>query len=65
VVDTVIDDGRIVAEYSDARGYLERPMGKAESDQRKALNRKPFARGIFLLSGERRRPSNCTGMIRT
>jgi len=56
VVDTVSDDGRIVAEYSDARGYFDRPMAKAEGDLKKALNRKPSARDIFLLSGERKRP---------
>jgi tetratricopeptide (TPR) repeat protein len=56
VVDTVSDDGRIVAEYSDAGGYFERPMAKADGDLRKALNRKPSARDIFLLSGQRKRP---------
>jgi tetratricopeptide (TPR) repeat protein len=56
VVDTVSDDGRIVAEYSDARNYFDRPMAKAEGDLEKALKRKPSARDIFLLSGERKRP---------
>ncbi|MEJ0050153.1 MAG: hypothetical protein WDN02_02865 [Methylovirgula sp.] len=56
VVDTVSDDGRIVAEYSDASDYFERPMSKAEGDLRKALGRKPSAHDIFLLSGRRKRP---------
>jgi hypothetical protein len=56
VVDSVSDDGRIAAEYSDASDYFDRPMGKAENDLKNALRRKPFACSIFLLSGERKRP---------
>ena len=56
VVDTVSDDGRVVAEYSDASGYFDSPMIKAEGDLKKALGRKPAARDIFLLSGKRKRP---------
>src|SRR5208282_992397 len=56
VVNTVSDDGRVAAEYSDAGGYFDRPMGKAVGDLRKALRRKPSACDIFLLSGERKRP---------
>ena len=56
VVDTVSDDGRIVAEYSDEESYFDRPMGKAKGDLKKALCRKPSARDIFLLSGKRKRP---------
>jgi hypothetical protein len=55
-VDTVSDDGRIVAEYSDADNYFDRLMTKAERDLRNALDRKPLAREIFLLSGSRKRP---------
>ena len=51
----VSDSGRIVAEDSDASGYLDRQMGKTESDLKNALRRKPSARDIFLLSGERKR----------
>lgn len=56
VVDSVSDDGRIVAEYSDAGGYFDRPMDKAKGDLEKAIQRKPAAREIFLLSGQRKRP---------
>lgn len=68
VVDTISDDGRIAAEYSDASDYFARPMGKAERDLKNALRRKPSARDIFLLSGERKRPQiaqEFEGAIRT
>jgi tetratricopeptide (TPR) repeat protein len=58
VVDTVSDDGRIAAEYSDAGDYFDGSMSKAESDLTNALQRLPSARNIFLLSGQRRRPQN-------
>ncbi|MET4214216.1 hypothetical protein [Bradyrhizobium sp. LA2.1] len=56
VVDSVSKNDRIVAEYSDAEAYFTGAMHKAESDLVKALDRKPRANDIFLLSGERKRP---------
>ena len=56
VVDSVSDDGRMAVEYSDASGYFDGTMIKAEGDLRKALERRPTATNFFLLSGERRRP---------
>lgn len=56
VVDSVSDDGRVAAEYSDVDNYFSGTMLKAESDLAKALSRKPAAKDIFLLSGQRKRP---------
>jgi len=55
-VDTVCNNGRMAAEYSDAGGYFDRPMNKAEGDLKKTIRRKPSAHDIFLLSGKRKRP---------
>jgi len=56
VVDSVSDDGRMVAEYSAVSDYFAGEMGKAVSDLEKALKRKPAAKDIFLLSGQPKRP---------
>lgn len=56
VVDTVSDDGRIAAEYSAEKDYFDGEMTKAERDLLKAVNSKPSATEIFLLSGQRKRP---------
>lgn len=55
VVDSVSKDDLIVAEYSDAEDYFTGSMQKAESDLAKALDRKPRANNVFLLSGQRKR----------
>jgi hypothetical protein len=56
VVDSVSDDGRVAAEYSAVEDYFAGEMLKADSDLKKALGRKPSAKDIFLLSGQRKRP---------
>ena len=56
MADSVSDDGRSVAEYSDEAGYFDRPMHKAEGDLANALRRRPGAIDVFLLSGNRKRP---------
>lgn len=56
VVDSVSDDGRVVAEYSDVSDYFAGDMTKAADDLEKALARKPAAKDIFLLSGQPKRP---------
>ena len=56
VVDRVSEDGRVVAEYSESASYFNGRMDKARSDLKKALRRKPSAKDVFLLSGQRKRP---------
>lgn len=56
VVDSVSDDGRIAAEYSDRKGYFGGQMSKAKGDLLKAMASKPSATDIFLLAGDRKRP---------
>lgn len=58
VIDSVGDDDRLVAEYSDIEDYFVGSMPKAESDLTKALHRKSTAEVVFLLSGRRRAPKN-------
>lgn len=56
VVDTVSDDGRIAAAYSDEKGYFGGTMAKAEKDLLQAIAARPKATDIFLLSGMSKRP---------
>ncbi len=56
VVDSVSDDGKVVAEYSDVSKYFSGKMEKAADDLEKALMRKPGATDVFLLSGQPKRP---------
>lgn len=63
VVDSVSDDERIVAEYSDRADYFDGEMQKAEGDLVKALNAKPNAKEVFLLSGRKRRPQKADAFV--
>lgn len=56
VIDSVGDNDRLIAEYSDRDDYFQGTMRKAEDDLTKAIVRKPGADAIFLLSGRRKRP---------
>ena len=54
VIDSVGDNDRLIAEYSDRDDYFEGAMRKAEDDLTKALDRKSGANAVFLLSGRRK-----------
>jgi tetratricopeptide (TPR) repeat protein len=63
VVDSVSDDERVAAEYSDRADYFDGDMQKAKDDLVKALGAKPKAKEIFLLSGTKRRPQKADAFL--
>jgi tetratricopeptide (TPR) repeat protein len=56
VLDSVSDDGAVVAQYSAESDYFSAGMAKASGDIDKALKRRPNVKRILLISAEERRP---------
>src|SRR5438046_303178 len=56
VVDSVSDDGKVVAQYGALNRYFESGMSKARGDVDQALAKHPGVECIFLLADEPARP---------
>ena len=56
VLDSTSDDGVVVVQYSAEQGYFAKGMSKASGDITKALERRPTATRILLISSNLKKP---------